>query len=155
MKKSYLLSLIFVMATLVVIACSNRYTTEESETSATTTVKLLDGVTTSWDGADLIDYPTGNASITLLKITVAPNSQLPLHYHPVINVGYMLEGSLTVTDDKGNTLIINAGDPIIETVNTIHYGENRGDTDAVILVFYAGEEDEAITEISDTYPKES
>lgn len=62
----------------------------------------------------------------------------------------MLEGSLTVTDDKGNSMVINAGDPIVETVNTIHYGENKGDTDAVILVFYAGEEGESITIKSDS-----
>lgn len=149
MKRIYLASLVLVMAICTNIMCSKA---EESGASSTT-VKLLDGVQTSWDGADLIDYPTGKPAITLLKITVAPNCQLPQHYHPVINVGYMLEGSLTVTDDKGNSKTINAGDPLIETVNTIHYGENRGDTDAVILVFYAGEEGGTITEISDTYPK--
>ncbi len=121
---------------------------------SSSTVVLLDGVATSWDGETLIDYPTSKPAITLLRITVAPKSRLPLHYHPVINVGYMLEGTLTVTDDKGNSKTIVAGEPLIETVNTIHYGENRGDTDAVILVFYAGTEGVAITEKSQTYPKQ-
>ncbi len=150
MEKRFLLLLILVFVAFSNTSCDDGCKADNS--SATTTVTLLDGVTTRWDGADLIDYPTGNASITLLKITVAPYSKLPLHYHPVINVGYMLEGSLTVTDDKGNTMTINAGDPIIETVNTIHYGENKGDSNAVILVFYAGEEGETYTEVSDTYP---
>lgn len=150
MKKIYFLPLILTTALLFI---SSSLKAEEG--SASSTVVLLDGVTTSWDGADLIDYPTGKPCITMLKITVAPKSKLPLHYHPVINVGYMLEGSLTVTDDKGNTETISAGEPLIETVNTIHYGENRGDTEAVILVFYAGEVGEKITEISDTYPKVS
>ncbi len=151
MKRSYMLSLIAVIAAFIAISCSS---SRAESTSASTTETLLNGVQTSWDGADLIDYPTGKPAITLLRITVAPKSQLPQHYHPVINVGYMLEGSLTVTDDKGNTKTITAGEPLIETVNTIHYGENTGDTDAVILVFYAGEEDETITVVSDTYPKE-
>ncbi|MFI3248575.1 MAG: cupin domain-containing protein [Rikenellaceae bacterium] len=151
MKKSYLLLIAIIAMAFTTTGCNNSCKAESS--TSTTTVTLLDGVTTSWDGVDLIDYPEGEASITLLKITVPPMCKLPLHYHPVINVGYMLEGSLTVTDDKGNTMAINAGNPIVETVNTIHYGENKGTTDAVILVFYAGEQDEVVTEISDTYPK--
>ncbi len=152
MKRVYLGSLFLVVALCVNVMCSSSNAAED--TPASTTIKLLDGVQTSWDGADLIDYPTGKPAITLLKITVAPKSKLPQHYHPVINVGYMLEGTLTVTDYLGNSKTIVAGDPLIETVNTIHYGENTGDTDAVILVFYAGEVEGTITEISDTYPKE-
>ncbi len=149
MKTIKLVSLylaISLCANSLCISCCN---TEVSNTSSSSTVVLLDSQTTSWDGATLIDYPTSKPAITLLKITVAPKSKLPQHYHPVINVGYMLEGSLTVTDDKGNSKTISAGEALIETVNTIHYGENRGDTDAVIVVFYAGTQDVAITEISD------
>ncbi len=149
MKKATLISLI-----LVIVLCANTMCSNKKSEGGASTVVLLDGEQTSWDGADLIDYPTGKPAITLLKITVAPKSKLPQHYHPVINVGYMLQGSLTVTDDKGNCKTISAGEPLIETVNTIHYGENRGDTDAVILVFYAGEQGATITEISDTYPKQ-
>lgn len=152
MKRVYLTSLTLAMALCANIVFSTSCKAEGS--AASTTIVLLDGEQTSWDGAELIDYPTGKPAITLLKITVAPKSRLAQHYHPVINVGYMLEGSLTVTDDKGNTKTINAGEPLIETINTIHYGENTGDTDAVILVFYAGEQGEPITEISDAYPKQ-
>ncbi len=153
MKKIYLFSTFLLLTAFVTMNCCNCCKAEENS-ATTTTVTLLDGVQTSWDGADLINYPTGKPSITLLKITVAPHSKLALHYHPVINVGYMLEGSLTVTDDEGNKFTINEGEPIVETINTIHYGENLGDTDAVIIVFYAGEEDGTITEVSDVYPKE-
>ncbi|MFI3270468.1 MAG: cupin domain-containing protein [Rikenellaceae bacterium] len=148
MKKIYLVSFFAVVA-----LCAKIITFGSCCAAGASTEVLIDGENRSWDGAPLIDYPTGKPSITLLRITVAPKSKLPQHYHPVINVGYMLEGSLTVTDDKGNSKTITAGEPLIETVNTIHYGENRGDTDAVILVFYAGEAGETITEISDTYPK--
>ncbi len=153
MKRKCFVSLFLVISLFVNVTCTRSTTTEDNATaSANTTIKLLDSVETSWDGADLISYPTGKPAITLLKITVAPHCKLPQHYHPVINVGYMLEGSLTVTDDKGNSKTITAGEPLVETVNTIHYGENRGDTNAVIIVFYAGEVDSSITEISDVYP---
>ncbi len=167
MKKINLASLFLVISLCVTIACVSSCTNSSTGSScgsgcsscsadkqpSASTVVLLDAQTTSWDGAELIDYPTTKPAITMLKITVAPKSRLPLHYHPVINVGYMLEGSLTVTDDKGNSKTIKAGEPLIETVNTIHYGENRGDTDAVILVFYAGTEGVTITEKSECYPK--
>ncbi len=154
MKKIILLLLFAAVALGANVMCVDSCQAENSSTSASTTEVLLDGEQVSWDGATLINYPTGSPAITLLKITVAPNSQLPQHYHPVINVGYMLEGSLTVTDDKGNTKTISAGEPLIETVNTIHYGENRGDTDAVILVFYAGEVGGTITQIADSVPEQ-
>ncbi|MFI3239228.1 MAG: cupin domain-containing protein [Bacteroidales bacterium] len=150
MKRIYLATLI----TAIVICANVMYSSccNADESATTTTVVLLDAVETSWDGAALIDYPTGTPAITLLKITVPPKCKLPQHYHPVINVGYMLEGTLTVTDDKGNKKTVNAGDPIIETVNTIHYGENTGDINATIIVFYAAEKGATITEIADTYP---
>ncbi len=155
MKRIQSVSLYLAILLCVNVLCSGCCKTEVADTSSSSsTVVLLDGQTTSWDGATLVDYPTTKPAITMLKISVAPNSKLPQHYHPVINVGYMLEGSLTVTDDKGNSKTISAGEPLIETVNTIHYGENRGDTDAVILVFYAGTEGVAITEKSDVYPKQ-
>ncbi len=106
---------------------------------------LLKDVSQSWDGAELKAYPTGQPAITLLKITVPPKTKLPRHFHSVVNVGYMLEGELTVTADTGQTQTIKAGEPLIEMVGTIHYGENKGDTPAVILVFYAGEAKTPIT----------
>ena len=38
----------------------------------------------------------------MLKISVPPKSRLDNHYHSVINVGYMIKGSLTVCDINGN-----------------------------------------------------
>jgi quercetin dioxygenase-like cupin family protein len=43
-------------------------------------------------------------------------------------------------DEKGNVLKMKAGDPIIEVVNTVHYGKNEGDEPVEIVVFYAGSE---------------
>jgi len=99
----------------------------------------------SWNGDRLPEYPKGAPEITLLRIQIPPGAQLPLHTHPVINAGVLLNGELTVVTEDNKTLHLKAGDPIIEVVNTWHYGKNEGDKTAEILVFYAGTEGAPIT----------
>lgn len=94
--------------------------------------------TQSWDGSTMPAYPTNPPEITVLKITIPPHTKLPLHKHPIINVGYMLKGSLTVVTQSQKTLHLKMGDAIIEVVDTWHYGENEGDEPAEIVVVYAG-----------------
>ncbi len=96
--------------------------------------------TESWNGDKLPAYPQGQPKITILKYTIPPHTTLALHKHLVINAGVLLKGVLTVVDDKNNVLELKAGDSIIELVNTYHYGENKGDEPAEIMVFYAGVE---------------
>ncbi|OYX24170.1 MAG: hypothetical protein B7Z16_00990 [Algoriphagus sp. 32-45-6] len=98
----------------------------------------------SWNGDSLPSYPAGNPKISIVKVTIPPHSELPNHYHPVINAGIMLKGELTVIDEKGNTLHLKAGDPIIEVVDVVHYGKNEGDEPVEIVVFYAGTEGKEI-----------
>jgi quercetin dioxygenase-like cupin family protein len=98
----------------------------------------------SWNGDSLPSYPAGKPKISIVKVTIPPYSELPNHYHPVINAGIMLKGELTVIDEKGNTLHLKAGDPIIEVVDLVHYGKNEGDEPVEIVVFYAGTEGKEI-----------
>jgi len=70
---------------------------------------------------------------------------LPVHLHPEINAGVLLKGELTVVTEDKKTLHLQAGDPIVEVVDTWHYGINEGDTPAEIIVFYAGVQDVPIT----------
>ncbi len=98
----------------------------------------------SWNGDSLPSYPEGKPKISIVKVTIPPQSELPKHYHPVINAGVLLKGELTVVDIRGNVLEMKAGDPIVEVVNTVHYGVNKGNEPAEILVFYAGEANKEI-----------
>jgi len=68
-----------------------------------------------------------------------------MHTHPVINAGVLLKGQLTVTTESGQVLHLRLYDPIIEVVDTWHYGKNEGDEPAEIIVFYAGIKGESIT----------
>ena len=114
---------------------------EKEDTSSSPTSELIAESYSSWNGDSLPAYPSGKPKITIVKVTIPPNSELPKHYHPVINAGVLLKGELTVVDVHGNTLEMKPGDPIIEVVNTVHYGINKGDEPAEILVFYAGAEE--------------
>jgi quercetin dioxygenase-like cupin family protein len=117
---------------------------EKAETFSTPASELIAESYLSWNGDSLPAYPQGKPKISIVKVTIPPNSELPHHYHPVINAGILMKGQLTVVDTKGNVLEMKEGDPIIEVVNTVHYGVNKGNEPAEILVFYAGEEGKEI-----------
>lgn len=108
-------------------------------------VEELAKTTLSWDGNKLPSYATGTPEITILKITIEPHQKLALHTHPVINAGVLLTGELTVITENEDVLNLKAGEALVEVVNTWHYGINKGDEPAEILVFYAGVEGEPIT----------
>ncbi len=99
----------------------------------------------SWEGSRLPDYPKGTPEVTILRIKIPPGVQLPMHTHPIINAGFLLDGELTVVTKDDKTLHLKAGESIVETVNTWHYGKNEGTKTAEILVFYAGVLDSPIT----------
>lgn len=101
-------------------------------------VDVLTKTSLSWDGQTLPTYPQGQPEVSILKITIAAKTKLPIHQHAVINAGVLLKGELTVHTEKGETLHLVAGDTIVEVVDKWHYGINEGDKDAEIVVFYAG-----------------
>lgn len=111
----------------------------------TVKVDTLARTSSSWDGRNLPEYARGEPEITILKITVPPKVQLPLHKHPVINAGVLLKGQLTVVTEDKQTLHLKAGDAIVELVNKWHYGKNEGSEPAEIIVFYAGIQGEPVT----------
>lgn len=109
------------------------------------TAKILTKSTHSWDGNLLAAYPPGQPQVTILRIQIPAGATLPLHTHPVINAGVLITGELTVMTKTGKILQLKAGDPIVEVVNTWHYGKNQGSEPADIIVFYAGTKDAPIT----------
>ena len=108
-------------------------------------VDVLAKTSKSWNGSALPAYAEGVAEVTILRIAIPPGLKLPLHKHPVINAGVMLKGELTVTTKKGQVLHLRAGEPIVEVVDTWHYGKNEGKETAELIVFYAGVQGVPIT----------
>jgi quercetin dioxygenase-like cupin family protein len=112
----------------------------------TAKVEELANSTLSWEGSTLPEYPEGQPEIRILKITIPPKAQLPLHKHPVINAGLLTKGELKVfTENKEHSLSMKAGDTLIEVVDKWHYGRNEGDVPAEIVVFYAGTKGAEVT----------
>ncbi len=108
-------------------------------------VDLLAKTTLSWTGNHLPYYSKGSPEITILRIKIPPGVELPLHKHPVINAGVLLNGGLTVMTEDNRTLHLKAGESIVEVVNKWHYGKNDGNETAEMIVFYAGVVDTPIT----------
>ncbi len=135
MKKIYLL------LALLVIFSGTSWAKEENRIQ----VQELAKASQSWDGQILPQYPDGRPEITVLRITISPGAKLPLHMHPVINAGVLLQGELTVVTEQKDILHLKAGEAIIEVVDTWHYGVNEGEQPAVIIVFYAGTTKSPIT----------
>ena len=135
MKKS----MIIIVAML--LSMGSVWAAEGGGVEAVTLVKS----TQSWDGSLLPAYGEGQPEVTILKITIPPKTKLPVHEHGEINAGVMIKGELKVVTEANETLILKAGDPIVEVVNKWHYGVNEGDEPVEIIVFYAGVEGKAIT----------
>ncbi|MBU3636085.1 cupin domain-containing protein [Polynucleobacter sp. es-MAR-4] len=92
-----------------------------------------------WDGSPLPPYPSKNPEITILGYEIPPGTRLPMHKHPVINAGVVLQGKLTVITRDGKQLNLNSGDSIVELVDKWHYGVNQDTVPVKLIMFYVGE----------------
>jgi quercetin dioxygenase-like cupin family protein len=92
----------------------------------------------SWDGEPYKSYPPGPPELSVLKITLAPHTQLEWHSHPIPSAAYIVAGELTVERKKdGKKQHFTAGQAVSETVDTPHKGV-AGNEPVVLIVFYAG-----------------
>ena len=138
-----------VLATLSIVfllqsGCAMVRTSQDANEASVVSRELVK-TTRSWDGQSLPAYPQNQPEVTILRISIPAGARLETHSHPVINAGVLLRGQLTVLTRDGKTLHLTAGDPIVEVVNTLHYGINQGKAPAEIVVFYAGTIDTPIT----------
>ncbi len=136
---------IFLLATILLLSVNVGAKSAAKNSKAKIEVAQLVKTTKSWNGAGLPNYPQGQPEITILRIKIPVGAKLPMHEHPVINAGVLLSGELTVKTVNGKILYLKAGDPIVEVVDTWHYGINEGKQPAEIIVFYAGTIGEKIT----------
>jgi quercetin dioxygenase-like cupin family protein len=81
----------------------------------------------------------------MLRITIPVGEKLAMHKHPILNLGYLTKGELTVRSEKGDVLVLKPGDPIVELINEWHYGESTGSEDAEIVVTYVGDKNDDLS----------
>lgn len=113
---------------------------EEDEGAKVKSVELLK-TSQSWDGAELPDYLQGKPELRVLKVVVPPHCSLPKHHHDVMSYGVVNKGALTlVRESDKKEITVQQGGAVVETVGTVHHGENRGNDTVEVIVFYLSQE---------------
>ena len=100
---------------------------------------------THWNNQAIKPIHIENPQVTMLRITIPAGEKLHMHKHPILNVGYLTKGELTVRSENGDELVLKPGDPIVELVDVWHYGESTGTEDAEIVVTYVGDKTDALS----------
>ncbi|KHJ69709.1 cupin [Pantoea rodasii] len=100
----------------------------------------------AWNDQSYGRYPEGKPLISVMRMSLPPNSELPWHTHGMPNTAYVLSGQLTIEDKQtGATYRIKAGEAINETVNSAHRGYTS-ELGAELVIFYAGVEGQELSE---------
>ena len=95
-------------------------------------------------GGRSVVYPEGKPEMRVYKVTLAPDSTIPLHTHPSPVVAFVQEGALhnvRVVDGAEVVDLIVAGEGFLEgSPDEPHYVVNKGTTPAVVMVTFASVE---------------
>ena len=82
-----------------------------------------------------IVLPRENPEVRVVTLDIAPGAVLPEHKHPYPRYGYVLAGTLRVTNtDTGTSMVYGIGDFIIEAVDQWHRGASIGSEPVRLLV---------------------
>jgi quercetin dioxygenase-like cupin family protein len=82
--------------------------------------------------------------VILTSVVLQPGATTGKHRHPGVEVGYVVEGEITLTQDGGATLIAGPG---AEFVNTApHEARNTGSAPARLLVTFVVERGKPLAE---------
>lgn len=95
----------------------------------------------SWNDVDLPDYPQGRPELVAVKYIIPPGKKLGWHHHVAMNHGVLVQGELTIIAQDGKTKVMRAGEVVVEMVDAIHHGENRGTEPVVLYMFYLSQKD--------------
>ena len=95
----------------------------------------------SWDGVELPDYFEGRPELVAVKYEFPAGQKLGWHHHPVMNYGILVQGELTIIGQDGKEKTVHEGEAVVEMVNTIHHGENRGTKPVILYMFYLSQKD--------------
>ena len=146
MNKTRLLIIIAAIVTFVcgvtvgMIAGKEANAQNENPASAVTNVELI-RTSKSWDGVELPDYLQGRPELVAVKYEFPAGQKLGWHHHPVMNYGVLVQGELTIIGQDGQEKVVHEGEAVVEMVNTIHHGENRGTKPVILYMFYLSQKD--------------
>ena len=85
--------------------------------------QLIRAATTT--SGDLLEVPDGPLELLVSKYHIGSRAALPVHKHPYPRFGYVLSGSLMVTNSESHhAKVFNAGQVIVEDVDRWHEARN-------------------------------
>ena len=101
--------------------------------------QVLLKTTSTWDNAEYKKLKIKNPEVTVLKIIINVNEELPMHRHDLVNIAYVKKGTLTVITDDNKKITLHEGEVLPELIGKYHYGKNTGKEPVELVVFYIGE----------------
>ena len=121
-----------VVVALVMILCTtiSAYSAEKN---------VLLKTTSTWDNAKYKKLKIKKPEVSVLKIIININEELPMHKHDLVNIAYVKKGTLTVITDDNKEITLHEGEVLPELVGKYHYGKNTGNEPVELIVFYIGE----------------
>ncbi len=121
---------------VVIVSCRSEAKNEEEVVS-----QELIRTSQSWDGVELPDYLQGRPELVAVKYVFSAGKKLGWHHHPVMNYGILVQGELTIIGLDGTEKTVHEGEAVVEMVNTIHHGENRGSKPVILYMFYLSQKE--------------
>ena len=143
MKKMYswvLAATLLCGTTTVLTSCKEAKVNEDNPVQKVTSEELI-RTSQSWDGVELPDYLQGRPELVAVKYVFPAGQKLGWHHHPVMNYGILVQGELTIIGQDGKEKTVHEGEAVVEMVNTIHHGENRGSKPVILYMFYLSQKD--------------
>ncbi len=87
-----------------------------------------------------IQYPQTDAPEIIARIAdFAPGQETGWHKHPVPTYTQVIEGTLTIDLEDGNSMEFPAGSGLLDAMQTWHNGKNAGDVPLKAVVIILGE----------------
>ena len=125
MKKimNWVLAATLICGASVLTACKESHAQQDNPVQKVTSEELI-RTSQSWDGVELPDYLQGRPELVAVKYVFPAGQKLGWHHHPVMNYG-----------------VVHEGEAVVEMVNTIHHGENRGTKPVILYMFYLSQKD--------------
>ena len=125
-----------IICAISIIGCCNINDAEDEVKS----IELL-RTSKSWNDVELPDYPQGRPELVAVKYIIPAGKKLGWHHHEAMNHGVLVQGELTIIAKDGKTKVMHPGEVVVEMVDAIHHGENRGTEPVVLYMFYLSQKD--------------
>ena len=133
--KPWLFAATIICSLAILTSCEKARAQDDNPVQQVSSQELI-RTSQSWDGVELPDYFQGRPELVAVKYVFPAGKKLGWHHHPVMNYGILVQGELTIIGQDGKEKVVHEGEAVVEMVNTIHHGENRGTKPVILYMFY-------------------